>query len=78
MLRAYPYQIYFTLHGDGGNGKSKYLELLYRVLGEMNISNVSFEDIQRNQFAVGNLYGKLANIAGEMDCVDVVLLGSTL
>lgn len=59
------YEKIFCLTGSGGNGKSKYLEILRRLFGDSHVSNVKplglIKDFQRIQ-----LKDSLLNIAGEI------------
>lgn len=59
------YEKVFCLTGSGGNGKSKYLEIIRKLFGESNISNIKplglIKDFQRIQ-----LKDSLLNIAGEI------------
>ena len=50
------------LYGSGKNGKTTFLNLLVRFLGEDNVVNVSLQDLLYNRFSKAKLYGKLANI----------------
>ncbi len=54
------------LVGPGGNGKSSYLGLLIALLGKHNCSHITLQDIADNRFAAAGLYGKLANIVGDI------------
>lgn len=55
----------FCLTGSGGNGKSKYLEIIRKLFGDSNVSNIKplglIKDFQRIQ-----LKDSLLNIAGEI------------
>ncbi|MBA7610769.1 hypothetical protein ES703_17982 [subsurface metagenome] len=64
--RGYPYPKSFWLYGNGANGKSKYAEIIRRIIGKENISGVSLTRLEESQFATWQLYGKLANISPEM------------
>lgn len=66
MWRGYPSAKFFILHGIGANGKTRYIDILVKVLGEENISDVSMNDLQFNRFAPSELLGKLLNVSGEM------------
>lgn len=59
------YEKIFCLTGSGGNGKSKYLDILRKLFGESNVSNVKplglIKDFQRIA-----LKDSLLNIAGEI------------
>ena len=59
------YEKIFCLTGSGGNGKSKYLEIIRKLFGDENISNIKpfglLKDFQRI-----SLKDSLLNIAGEI------------
>jgi putative DNA primase/helicase len=50
------------LLGNGSNGKSVYLKLLTRFIGEKNTSGESLHRLENNRFSSANLYGKLINV----------------
>ena len=57
----------FMFLGAGRNGKSTVLNLIRALLGKGNCSAVSIQTLSENRFAPADLFGKLANIAGDMD-----------
>ena len=71
LYREYPFQKFFLLLGGGRNGKSTFMNIFTRLLGQENISNASLGDIQTNRFSAGSLFHKLANISGEVDYNDL-------
>jgi P4 family phage/plasmid primase-like protien len=54
------------LLGDGGNGKSQFLELLTRMLGDENVATPSLQDLMEDPYAKAELYGKMANIHADL------------
>jgi putative DNA primase/helicase len=52
--------------GDGGNGKSVFLNLLTNFIGRKNCWSESLHRLETNQFAGASLVGKLANICGDL------------
>ena len=52
--------------GDGDNGKTVLLNYLTELLGRKNIGVVGLYDLIINQYAASDLFGKIANLAGEM------------
>jgi len=66
FYRAMPFQNFFILVGKGANGKSVYLNLLRRALGEENVSNQSLQALSEGGFAIASLYNKNANIFGDL------------
>lgn len=53
--------------GPGGNGKSVALRLIEALCGPENFSSLSLQTIAENRFAAAELFGKLANICGDLD-----------
>jgi len=56
----------FYLYGSGGNGKGVWIHLLTHMLGKENVAEKEIGKLMSNNFATSGLYGKLANICGEM------------
>jgi len=54
------------LIGPGGNGKTSFLDLLTRFLGQSSVSNRSLHELENNRFAKASLFGKLANIYDDL------------
>lgn len=55
----------FVFHGHGANGKSLLMRILEGLLGSGNVSHVPLDGFQE-QFRIGQMVGKLANIATDM------------
>jgi putative DNA primase/helicase len=55
----------FWWYGSGANGKTTLANILVGILGQENVSSVDLHTLEEHRFAVGELYGKLANIIGE-------------
>ncbi len=55
------------LLGGGGNGKSTFLALIRSLCGQRNCANVALQLLGENRFAAAELYGKVANICGDLD-----------
>ncbi len=66
MYRHYKYHKAFLFYGGGRNGKSTLLRLLRKFIGEKNVVDNSLENLIDNRFATADLYGKLANVGGEI------------
>lgn len=66
MWRKYPYPKNFFLYGSGANGKTAFIKILRKILGNNNISSETSDALQYNPFSIGRLYGKLANVTSEM------------
>lgn len=66
FYRGMPFQNFFILVGKGANGKSVYLNLLKKILGEKNISTLTLQTISEGGFELGYLYQKNANLIGDL------------
>jgi putative DNA primase/helicase len=66
LWRDYRQNFWLLLHGAGSNGKSTLLRLIQHFLGSNNVSSESLDRLLHNQFAVANLYQKLANIDADI------------
>ena len=66
LYYAYPVHGIFYLYGTGGNGKGVWIYLLTSMLGRGNVVSKEISSLMNNRFASSSLYGKLANICGEM------------
>lgn len=62
-----PFHKALLLYGSGRNGKGTVLRLIERVLGTRNIAHVTPHQLADNRFAASSLYGKLANLAGDLE-----------
>lgn len=69
LYRYYFIQKAIMLTGTGQNGKSIYLDLLTKFVGEENCSHEQLQGICHSQFSAAELYGKLANICGDLPSV---------
>jgi putative DNA primase/helicase len=56
---------FFVLTGEGGGGKSTYLDMITKVLGEVNVSSVSLHNLSE-RFQNTEIVGKLANIGDDI------------
>jgi putative DNA primase/helicase len=54
------------LLGEGGNGKSVFLDLATRFLGAENVCHLSLQRLEADRFSAARLYGKLANICTDL------------
>jgi putative DNA primase/helicase len=55
------------LVGSGRNGKSTLLSLIRRLIGPGNVSSRPLQDFGEDRYATADVYGKLANICGDLD-----------
>lgn len=66
LYSNYKHHGIFYLYGVGGNGKSVWISLLETMLGNNNVSSSSIDSLVNRRFESAKLYGKLANICGEI------------
>jgi putative DNA primase/helicase len=62
-----PLHIAVMLVGNGRNGKGTYLRVGTAIIGKANTTAVSLADLVGNRFRAAKLFGKTANIAGDID-----------
>jgi len=55
------------LLGAGRNGKSVFLGILRGLLGPANVVSVPLQELGESRFAAAEMYGKLANLCGDLD-----------
>jgi putative DNA primase/helicase len=67
MYSGNPKHKAFLLVGSGRNGKGTLLRVVNALLGANNVASESLDDLINNRFAAFNLFGKIANIAGDID-----------
>jgi putative DNA primase/helicase len=67
MFSGNPIQVAFLLYGAGGNGKGTLIRVIEHILGKDNISNEPLDRLNSDRFSSVNLFGKIANIAGDID-----------
>jgi putative DNA primase/helicase len=67
MMSGNPLQRAVLLVGGGGNGKGVLLEVIKRLLGETNCTSVPLHDFADNRFVTAELFGRLANVCGDID-----------
>ncbi|HEU4567682.1 MAG TPA: phage/plasmid primase, P4 family, partial [Marmoricola sp.] len=67
MYSGNPLHKAVMLTGTGRNGKGTFLRVVEALLDTRNITSVSLSDLVENRFSAASLFGKLANIAGDID-----------
>jgi putative DNA primase/helicase len=67
LMSGNPLQRMFMLTGTGGNGKGVYLNVIRALLGDENTAAEPLHDLANERFSAGELFGKLANICGDID-----------
>lgn len=67
MMSGNPLQRAVLFTGSGGNGKGVLLDVVKAVLGSINCTSVPLHDFADNRFVTAELFGRLANICGDID-----------
>lgn len=65
LIATSKYQKSFILYGDGSNGKSTLLDMLIDLLGDYNVSSLSFKELNHS-FKLAEITDKLANIGDDI------------
>lgn len=60
----------FILYGPGRTGKSTFLQVIEMIIGNINISNVSWQGLE-DKFQPATLYGKLVNLFGDLPAISL-------
>ena len=60
----------YILLGSGSNGKSTFLNMLRKILGEENYSSVSLSEIG-DRFRTAEMYNKRANLSGDLEATTI-------
>src|SRR5437867_9784848 len=71
LLPTSRYRRAVMLLGPGSNGESLLLKLIVAMLGADNVSSVTLQGLSEDRFATAELFGKLANVAGDIDAKPV-------
>jgi len=71
LLKEYRFEKAFMFVGNGRNGKDKSLELIKRILGLENCCSVPLSALNPESFIISEFFGKMANIAGEINNQDL-------
>lgn len=66
LMTGNPMQKIFLFIGEGGNGKGTLMRLIRWMLGRENYSSISMHQLVDDRFASSGLYGKIANISGDL------------
>lgn len=67
LFRELPYQKVFFVYGSAGTGKSQYMNLLEKFLGDDNCCSFEPRDIEKDPYAGGQMLYKLGNIASDIN-----------
>jgi len=66
LLKEMRFEKAFIFVGDGRNGKDKSMELIKRLLSVENCASVTLHRLEEDNWSKFELFGKMANIAGEI------------
>jgi len=67
LCKEYFIEKAFMFYGKNGrNGKSKLLQILTTFIGIDNTSSIGLQEIEEDDFAVANLFGKMVNISADI------------
>lgn len=64
MCSSNKYQKMFHIYGQGANGKTTFIDVLVKILGEQNCSHIPIAKLSE-RFNTQAIYGKIANISDE-------------
>ncbi len=67
MYSGNPLHKAVMLHGSGRNGKGTWIRMIKSILGVENVTAVTLQALNMERFAAASLFGKIANIAGDID-----------
>lgn len=65
LVRKNVFEKFFICYGEGATGKSTYLKMIRRLVGDSNASFLSLNNLEE-QFMPVNLFGKLINIGDDI------------
>jgi P4 family phage/plasmid primase-like protien len=66
LYREYSIEKAVMFHGSGRNGKGKTIDLMKRFIGAENCANITLQSLDKDQFAMGELFNKMANLAADL------------
>lgn len=76
LLKENKFEKAFMFLGNGRNGKSKTLELIKKFVGIENTSALSLNSMHPDSFSLSDLFGKLVNLAGDLNYTDLQETGT--
>jgi putative DNA primase/helicase len=78
--KSIPKAVLFFLIGDGGNGKSVFIDVISSLCGKENVSNISLNRLNDEKY-LPELHGKMINVSGETPnakCMNTDLIKSVV
>ena len=66
LMPGHPYRAFVVCYGPGGNGKTQVAELFRGFVGEDNSAAVEIDELTDDDFATGDLPGKIINWGDDM------------
>jgi P4 family phage/plasmid primase-like protien len=66
LHRSTPFEKTLMLTGAGANGKSVFLHVVGKMLGKKNVSSVPLQSLDKGEYSVHQMVGKLANIHADL------------
>lgn len=76
LYRDYQIEKAFMLTGYGRNGKGKTIELMKRFLGVENCANIPLQQFDKDIYAMGELFNKMANLAADISSNELKQTGN--
>jgi P4 family phage/plasmid primase-like protien len=67
LMSGNPLQKAILFYGSGRNGKGTLMRVIEGLLGTRNCSAVDLDALNTNRFASASLFGRIANLAGDID-----------
>lgn len=68
FFRGNPLQEFILIQGNGGNGKSTFLEFLTFIVGKENTSFLTLDDLM-NKYLLNSLHNRLLNVGDDINSV---------
>jgi putative DNA primase/helicase len=78
--KSIPKAVLFFLIGDGGNGKSVFIDVISSLCGKENVCNISLNRLNDEKY-LPELFGKMINVSGETPnarCMNTDLIKSVV
>jgi putative DNA primase/helicase len=66
LMPGHPYKAFVVMFGPGDNGKSAVGRLFRRFVGDENAASVELRDFREDDFATGDLPGKMINVGDDL------------